>query len=171
MLPQLRQLTAPLGVYAVTGNHEHYAGLDESIELFRAAGYRVLRDEAAEAAPGIVVAGVDDLAARDQFGVADAPLERALAARPPGATLLLSHTPWQAERAAELGAGLMVSGHTHDGQIWPFRYLVRLRYPCVAGRYHVGDMTLVVGRGTGFWGPPMRLFRRSEILALTLRRG
>ncbi|MBP7149721.1 MAG: metallophosphoesterase [Acidobacteria bacterium] len=171
MLPLLRELSAPLGVYAVSGNHEHYAGLEESLGLFRAAGFRVLRDESAEVAPGIVVAGIDDLTARDQFGATDDPLERALAARPRGATLFLSHTPWQAERAARLGAGLMVSGHTHDGQIWPFRYLVRLRYPYIAGRYQVGDMTLVVGRGTGFWGPPMRLFRRAEILALTLRRG
>jgi predicted MPP superfamily phosphohydrolase len=81
----------------------------------------------------------------------------------------MSHSPWEVERAAELGVNLMLSGHTHAGQIWPFIFLVRLAYPYVSGRYDVNGMTLVVSRGTGFWGPPMRLLRRAEITAITLR--
>jgi predicted MPP superfamily phosphohydrolase len=61
------------------------------------------------------------------------------------------------------------SGHTHNGQIWPFNYLVRLSYRLLGGRYQVGDMTLLVGRGTGTWGPRMRLWQRSEILRITVR--
>jgi len=64
---------------------------------------------------------------------------------------------------------LMLSGHTHDGQIWPFTYVVRLMYPYVAGRFVVSGMTLIVSRGTGFWGPPMRLFLPAEIVLITLR--
>jgi predicted MPP superfamily phosphohydrolase len=145
-------------------------GLEGSLVVFSRAGIRVLRDEAAEIRPGLVLAGVDDLSARRQFGEIDHAVERTLASRPPGAVILLSHSPWEVERAAALGAGLMLSGHTHDGQIWPFRYLVRLAYPYVTGRYAIAGMTLLVSRGTGFWGPPMRLFRRSEITVITLTR-
>ncbi len=88
---------------------------------------------------------------------------------PPGATILLSHTPWQAEKAAKTGTGLMLSGHTHGGQIWPFDYLVKSRYPLLEGRYEVDGMTVIVCRGTGTWGPRMRLWRPGEILSVTLR--
>lgn len=168
-LPELKRFSAPMGVYAVTGNHEFYAGLDKSISLFERAGYTALRDRWVEAAPGLVLAGVDDLTARRQFQMDGDPVARALAHRPPGATVFLCHSPLKVEEAASLGVGLMLSGHTHDGQIWPFGYVVRLFYPYLAGRYVVGGMTLLVSRGAGFWGPPMRLFHRSEILRITLR--
>ncbi len=170
LVPALQTLRAPLGVWAVTGNHEYYAGLDRSVALFEAAGYRVLRDCAAEVAPGLVLAGVDDLGARRQFGGRnDQAIERALAQRPPGAVILLSHSPLQAAKAAALGVGLMLSGHTHGGQVWPFNYLVRLSNPLVGGRYEIDGMTVIVGRGTGTWGPRMRLWQPSEILKITLR--
>ena len=154
----------------MTGNHEYYAGLDRSVALFEAAGYRVLRDSAAEVIPGFVLAGVDDLGARRRFGGRnDQAIGRALADRPPGAVVLLSHSPLQPEKAAALGVGLMLSGHTHSGQVWPFNYLVRLSNPLVGGRYEIGGMTVIVGRGTGTWGPRMRLWQPSEILRITFR--
>ncbi len=119
--------------------------------------------------PGLVLAGVDDLTARRQMAENGDPVRRALEGRPAGATLFLSHTPWQAERAAAAGAGLMVSGHTHAGQIWPFGWLVRLRYRLLEGRYEVGGMAVVVCRGTGTWGPRMRLWRPGEIVRITLK--
>lgn len=168
-LPALQQFQAPLGVYAVTGNHEFYAGLEQSVALMRDAGYRVLRDTWVSAAPGLVVAGVDDLTVRRQFGLAGDPLLDALDGIPEDAAVVfLSHTPWQVEQAAAAGVHLMLSGHTHGGQIWPFSWLVRLQYRHVGGRYQVGDMTLIVGRGAGFWGPPMRLWRPAEIILITL---
>lgn len=169
LLPVLKRLRAPLGVWAVTGNHEWYAGIDRSVRLFEEAGYAVLRDRWAEAAPGLVLAGVDDLTARRQFGLLDDPVDKTLAGRPAGATVLLSHSPLKAQAAAAAGAGLMLSGHTHDGQIWPFGYLVRLPYPLLGGRYDVNGMTMIVCRGTGTWGPRMRLWRASEIVRITLR--
>ena len=167
--PVLAQLHAPLGVWAVTGNHEYYAGVERCVRLFRDAGSHMLRDGWAEPVPGLVLAGVDDLTARRQFRLSNHPLEKALAQRPPGATILVSHSPWQAELAARLGAGLMLSGHTHNGQLWPFNYLVRLQYPFVGGRYQVGGMTAIICRGTGTWGPRMRLWQPGEIVRITLR--
>lgn len=167
--PLFRHLRARLGVWGVLGNHEYYAGLDRAVRIFDASGIALLRDRAVEVAPGLVLAGVDDLSARRQFGGDAHPVDRTLAHRPAGTTILLSHSPWQVERAAEFGVDLMLSGHTHAGQIWPFTYVVRLMYPYVVGRYDVNGMTLLVSRGTGSWGPPMRLFRQGEITAITLR--
>lgn len=170
MIPALRRIRAPLGVWAVTGNHEYYAGLETSLRIMQDAGFRVLRDEARDAEPGLVVAGVDDLTARKQFGEEGAFVDRALSDRPPGFTIYLSHTPWEVERAARQGVDLMLSGHTHDGQIWPFGLLVALRYPYLSGHYRIGAMDLFVCRGTGTWGPRMRLWRRGELMRITIER-
>jgi predicted MPP superfamily phosphohydrolase len=139
------------------------------VRLLEASGLNVLQDRWEEVAPGVIVAGVDDLTARQQFGEKDGHVKSAITGAPPGAVVLLSHSSWEAQAAANAGAGLMLSGHTHAGQIWPFNYLVQLRYPLLAGRYEIEGMTVIVCRGTGTWGPPMRLWRPSEILRITLR--
>ena len=169
LLPVLKQFRAPLGVWAVTGNHEYYAGVERSVDLFKTAGFNVLRDRAEEVAPGLVLAGVDDLTVRRDFNLPAKPLQSALNGRPAGATIMVSHTPWQAEEAAAARVELMLSGHTHNGQIWPFSYLVQLRYPLLGGRYDVNGMTAIVCRGTGTWGPRVRLFWPGEIIKITLR--
>jgi hypothetical protein len=168
-LPSLRGLTAPLGVWAVSGNHESHGGNTPNSRLLTEAGVRVLRNRWAEARPGLLLAGVEDLTSRRRSGQGGDPVGQALAGRPPGAAILLSHTPWEAEKGAAAGAGLMLSGHTHAGQIWPLGYLVRLVYPLLAGRYEVGGMPVIVCRGTGTWGPRMRLWLPGEILRITLR--
>ncbi|HEX8925030.1 MAG TPA: metallophosphoesterase [Terriglobales bacterium] len=167
-LPVLQRIRAPHGVYVVTGNHELYAGPQKILELFNRAGYRVLRDESVEPIPGLVLTGVDDLAFHGRPKHAAA-VEHTLMARPVGATVLLSHTPIQTDKASKLGVNLMLSGHTHEGQIWPFMYLVRRVFPITSGRYNVNGMTAIVCRGTGTWGPRMRLWKRSELLRITLR--
>ncbi len=168
LLPVLRRLTAPLGVWAVTGNHEFHGSGNTSPSLIEEAGFELLRDRWAEVQPGLILAGVDDLTNRRRAGQGGDPISQSLAGRPPGATILLSHRPQQAETAASAGVGLMLCGHTHGGQIWPFGYVVRLSYPLLAGRYEVSGMTVIVCRGTGTWGPRMRLWRRGEILRLIL---
>ena len=84
--------------------------------------------------------------------------------------LLLAHQPKFVDRAAAAGIDLQLSGHTHGGQIWPFHHLVRIDQPVVAGLSHHGTRTLLyTSRGTGFWGPPFRVFAPSEITLLVLR--
>lgn len=168
LVPALRRLTAPLGVWAVTGNHEYHGGTRPGTGPLEDAGFRVLHDQWALVRPGLVVAGVDDLTRRLRSGRDSGVVERALAGRPPGATIFLSHTPWQAEAAAKAGAGLMLAAHTHGGQIWPFNYVSATRYPLQAGWYVVNGMPVIVSRGTGTWGPRMRLWRPGEILRVTL---
>ena len=170
LLPILRRLSAPLGIWAVTGNHEFHGIDNKSIRLMEAAGFKLLRNRWVEVRPEFVLAGVDDLTTKYRRGQQGDFISQALVDRPSGVTVLLSHTPWQAEKAASVGASLMLCGHTHGGQIWPFGYLTRRFYPLLGGRYEVGGMTVIVCRGTGTWGPRMRLWRPGEILRVTLRK-
>jgi predicted MPP superfamily phosphohydrolase len=167
-LPALGQLSVPLGKWFVAGNHESHRNAGAATDVLERAGFRRLANRWVEPAPGLVLAGVSDLTQHKRRALAGDPLERALANRPAGATVLLSHTPWEADRAAHAGVELMLSGHTHGGQIWPFGYLVRWVYPLLGGRYDIDGMPAIVCRGTGTWGPRMRLWRRAEILKVTL---
>ncbi len=171
LLPQFRRLSAPLGVWAVTGNHEYYG--DSAVgraELLRDAGVHILHDESTQVLPGLRVAGVDDLTSRRRHGeTANFIKKSLLGGEPRSATVLLSHTPWDVEVAAGEGVGLMLAAHTHNGQIWPFNYIVHASHPFISGKYNVNGMTLIVCRGTGTWGPRMRLWSRGEIVRITLR--
>ncbi|MBA3009979.1 MAG: metallophosphoesterase [Desulfobacula sp.] len=167
LIAPFRQLSAPYGLWAVPGNHEFYGG--SKTNLFESAGFKLLTNTWVEVRPGLVLAGVEDLTIRGRSGQNNDPISQALVGRPPGATILLSHTPWQAEKAAGKGVGLMLSGHTHGGQIWPFGYLVQKRYPLLEGHYEVDGMSAIICRGTGTWGPRMRLWHPGQILRVTLR--
>ncbi len=170
LLSVLRRLSAPLGVWAVPGNHESHNGRrEETLSLFRNGNIGLLRNRWVEVRPGLVLVGVDDLTS-NRFARNGDLVTQAFAGRPPGISIFLSHTPWHAEKAASLGARLMLSGHTHGGQIWPFGYLSRLVYPLLDGKHEVNGMTVIVCRGTGAWGPRMRLWNPGEILQITLRK-
>ncbi|MFE5942078.1 metallophosphoesterase [Streptomyces sp. NPDC056480] len=159
----------------VTGNHEYYSEAQGWVDLMGELGWEPLRNRHLLFERGgdtLVVAGVDDVTA-EASGLAG---HRAhLAGALHGAdselpVLLLAHQPKFIDRAAAQGIDLQLSGHTHGGQIWPFHYLVRLDQPAVAGLSHHGTRTLLyTSRGTGFWGPPFRVFAPSEITLLVLR--
>ena len=166
LISNFREITAPMGVWAVPGNHEFYGR--GSMSLFKAANFRLLRNSWTEVKPGLVLAGLDDLTVVQRNGFSGDLITQTLAGHPAGVIILLSHTPWETGAAAKNGVDLMLSGHTHGGQIWPFGYLVRSRYPLLEGRYDIDGMTVIVCRGSGTWGPRMRLWRPSEILHVTL---
>jgi predicted MPP superfamily phosphohydrolase len=168
----LRGLQAPRGVWAVTGNHEFYGDVETTVAEFEAGGVRWLRDARVELAPGLMLAGIEDVgSALRAGGPVTAGLARVLPPSTGTATILLSHIPAAPviDMAASRGVGLMLSGHTHGGQLWPFNYLVQRRFPQVVGQYAVNGMELVISRGAGSWGPRMRLWRPGEIVRITLR--
>jgi hypothetical protein len=168
----LRGLQAPRGVWAVTGNHEFYGDVETTVAEFEAGGVRWLRDAQVELAPGLMLAGIEDVGSALRVGgPVTAGLARALPLSTDKATILLSHIPAAPviELAASRGVGLMLSGHTHGGQLWPFNYLVQRRFPQVVGQYAVNGMALVISRGAGSWGPRMRLWQPGEIVRITLR--
>jgi len=170
MVPLFRSIAARYGVWAVTGNHESHGGRDGTIRFLEAAGVHVLRNEWQQAAPGLALGGVEDGGHYDSLANAQSRVTKALAAKPTGvATIFLSHRPQMVDDVASAGVGLMLCGHTHAGQIWPFSYLVRLMNPLLAGKYVINGMPVIVSRGTGTWGPRMRLWPPGEILRITLR--
>lgn len=170
----LADLKAPHGVFFVTGNHEYYSGVDDWIAELGRLGIRVLRNEHVTLGDGDAafdLAGVDDWASR-RFGNGHGPdLRKALAGRDAAReVILLAHQPKQAPEAAELGVGLQLSGHTHGGQIFPWGLFVRFDQPFVAGLDRLKDLLVYTSRGTGYWGPPMRVGAPSEIALLELHR-
>jgi hypothetical protein len=169
LLPVLNRFSVPLGVWAVLGNHEFHSHRNTGKSLLEKTSFHLLRNSWQEVLPGLVLAGVDDLTASRQSGRSDDLIAASLKNRPQGTTILLSHTPWQVEEAADAGVDVMLSGHTHGGQIWPFDYLVKLRYPFLEGEYKIKNMNLIVTRGAGTWGQRMRLWYPGEILRITLR--
>ncbi|MFE8014623.1 metallophosphoesterase [Streptomyces antibioticus] len=159
----------------VTGNHEYYSEAQGWVDLMDELGWEPLRNRHLLLERGgdtLVVAGVDDVTA-ESSGVAGhgAHLAGALdGADPELPVLLLAHQPKFVDRAAAAGIDLQLSGHTHGGQIWPFHHLVGLDQPALAGLSRHGTRTqLYTSRGTGFWGPPFRVFAPSEITLLVLR--
>ncbi len=169
-LDRFAALRPPYGKYGVLGNHEFYQGLDQALHAHQRAGFRLLRGEWIEAAPGLLLAGVDD---RDghRLGHPTASDEnRALPVGPSGSciVILLKHRP-STTAAAASRADLQLSGHTHGGQIFPFDFFVRLLNPRLAGWHTVPPrLRLYVSQGAGFWGPPLRLFAPPEITLIEL---
>jgi predicted MPP superfamily phosphohydrolase len=165
-------LRARHGVYFVTGNHDVYSGGEPWVARVRELGIRPLRNERVEigGAAGFDLAGVDDHRG-DWVRGSSEDLGKALAGRDPArAVVLLAHDPGTFRRAATHDVDLQLSGHTHGGQIWPFNFIVRLAVPWVAGLHRTGASQLYVSRGSGFWGPPMRLFAPAEITEIVLSR-
>ena len=169
----LGAIRARHGVYFVTGNHDFYSGADAWVGRVAAFGWRALRNERVSIGAGAAsfdLAGVDDVHGRLVEPGAGEDVARALDGRDADrAVVLLAHDPSTFHRASQHDVDLQLSGHTHGGQIWPFRYLVRLAVPWIAGLYRRGASTLYVSRGTGFWGPPMRIAAPAEITEITLR--
>ena len=165
----LAEVETPLGKFAVMGNHEFYRGLENSRAFHETAGFRVLREDSVLVGGRLRMAGVDDPAGirtgDDCYTNEDAALPKAADRE---YTVLLKHQP----RVTQKSVGrfdLQLSGHIHGGQLFPFQWVVRLRYPFGPGLHQLGEgSALYVSRGTGTWGPPMRLFAPPEVTLVIL---
>jgi predicted MPP superfamily phosphohydrolase len=163
------EINPKYGKYAITGNHEFYAGLPQALDFTERAGFKVLRGEALS---GVInIAGVDDPTGR-YFGLLRDVPETDLLAGLPGEkfTLLLKHRPFPDKDAVGL-FDLQLSGHTHKGQIFPFNIATRLYFPRHAGRMDLGGgSAMYVSRGSGTWGPPVRVLSPPEVTVIDLVR-
>lgn len=173
-LPGLREMLQEIrpryGKYAITGNHEYYAGLERALEFTRQAGFTLLRGEAA--ANGLIsIAGVDDPTGVEMKIEQPVSEKDLLSALPKDKfTLFLKHRPRIDQDALGL-FDLQLSGHTHKGQIWPFTCLSRIFYPLNGGRYDLSKgSVLYTSRGTGTWGPPVRFLSPPQITVIELVR-
>lgn len=169
VLPLLQDLRPRLGKYAVTGNHEFYAGIAEASGFTRRAGFEMLRGTGVTVAGLINIVGIDDPAGRAvnrRRPVDEAELLATLPAR--HFTLLLKHQPLMDRNALDR-FDLQLSGHTHKGQIFPFSLITGLYFPFQAGTFQLSGLSrLHVSRGTGTWGPPIRFLSPPEVTVIDL---
>jgi len=168
-LEELKGLKSKYGTYFVVGNHEYFHGLEEIIEAVKDLGIRVLENEnvyIGDKDEGFNLAGVYDI-----FGYRashhEPDLNAALKGTSNSPTILLAHQPKYVNEV--VGVDLMLSGHTHGGQLYPFRFLVKLQQPYIIRLHqHNKNLQVYVNKGTGFWGPPMRLGSTAEITEVVL---
>ncbi|MBW2039472.1 MAG: metallophosphoesterase [Deltaproteobacteria bacterium] len=165
----LKTINPKYGKFAITGNHEFYAGIDQALNFTEKAGFSVLRGEALTLDGLINIAGVDDPAGKI-FGLFREVSEKELLSGLPREkfTLLLKHRPLVDKSALGL-FDLQLSGHTHKGQIFPFSLITRLYFPADAGRFDLTNNSyLYVSRGAGTWGPPIRFLSPPEVTVIEL---
>ena len=164
----LRQLKAPYGVFAITGNHEYYVGINRFLEFAEKSNIIVLRNSSRTIANAIELIGIDDDTGK-RFSLAGSDLKKAIAncdsSKP---LILLSHQPKYFTEVSAMGIDIQLSGHTHAGQIPPMDLIVSLLYEYPYGLYRNDSSYIYTSCGTGTWGPPMRLFSRSEIVKIIL---
>jgi uncharacterized protein len=167
-----REASPRYGKFAVPGNHEYYAGFPQALEITRRAGFTMLRGESVSVAGVVNLAGVDDPTGKF-FGMSKGPSEEDLLSTLPADkyTILLKHQPKVSERTSGL-YDLQLSGHTHNGQIFPFKVFVRIFFSHITGWYRLpGGASLYVSRGTGTWGPPIRFLASPEVTIIDLVHG
>ena len=167
-LPILAGIESRHGVYAITGNHEFYVGVEESINYMRAANINVLRDSVALIDNAFYLIGRDDKTV-EQMGGQRETLSSLLQgidhSRP---LFLMDHQPLHLEKAAENHIDLQVSGHTHHGQIFPFNLITNAVFEKSWGLTQKGTTLIYVSCGVGTWGPPVRLGNHPEIVVFEL---
>ncbi|MYW96831.1 metallophosphoesterase [Amycolatopsis rubida] len=165
---------APLGRFYITGNHEYFGEAQAWLDHMASLGWDTLHNRSTlieRDGARLLFAGIDDPTGAASGLPGHGPdLAAALDGSDPDVpVVLLAHQPKQVAQAREENVDLQISGHTHGGQIWPFHLLVRLDQPTLSGLTRHGPTQLYNSRGSGFWGPPFRVFAPNEIALLTLR--
>ncbi|MDX9847799.1 MAG: metallophosphoesterase [Tenuifilaceae bacterium] len=162
---QLSQLRAPLGVYAVTGNHEYIGGADPAIKYLEDHGINVVRDSVFTPKGLINVVGRDDRQAKMMGGITRMPLEKLVQKIDKNLfTVMLDHQPYHLNEAVQNGIDLQISGHTHHGQMFPLNFITKAMFEVSRGYKQIGNSHFYVSTGFGTWGPPVRVGNRPEIV-------
>ena len=169
----LRYFTCPKcndGLYAITGNHEFIGGAKRTIPYIESKGIRILKDEIVTLDGGIQLVGRLDRDSRRFFEKDRMPLndlmKNADTSKP---VILLDHQPFNLADSEKEGVDLQLSGHTHNGQMWPLNYVTRGIYELSYGYLKRGNTQYIVSSGFGLWGPRIRSGSRSEVLLINIK--
>lgn len=166
MYEELQQIKAPLGVFAINGNHEHYAeSPNATADYLQKSGIIFLRDEVALVDSSFYVVGRDDKTNKNRKNLKE--LVKELDASIP--KILLDHQPYHLEEAEQNGIDLQLSGHTHNGQFFPGTLFVKRMYELGYGYLKKGKTHYYVSSGLGIWGPQFRIGTQSEIVVINLK--
>ena len=171
-LDELKNIKSKYGTYFIVGNHEYFHGVKPIIDYVNSLGIKTLENEnvyIGEKNKGFYLCGVYDWFG-NKYGSYQPDINKALENTSNQPTILLAHQPkYITQLETTKGIDLVLCGHTHGGQIFPFNFLVKLQQPYIKGLHTHNEFTQVyVNKGTGFWGPPMRLGASSEITILKL---
>lgn len=168
----LKQLSAPMGVYAVMGNHEYIGGAEAAYSYLSSHGLTVIRDSVVKVNNSFYLLGREDRDKERFTGRQRISLEQLVDKADEGLPMILmDHQPYYPERAAELGIDLQLSGHTHHGQLWPLNYITSAIFTVSRGYKKLEDTHVYVSNGIGTWGPPVRTGSRPEIVQLRITFG
>lgn len=165
----LRQIRAVHGAIGIPGNHEYIGGIGAAIPYLREHGIRMLLDESVTFDDHFVVIGRQDRDMKRFTGKERLPLKALLQDKDRDKfIILLDHQPFVLSEAAEQGVDLQISGHTHDGQMWPFNLITKRIYEKSAGVLKNGDTRYIISSGYGTWGPPIRIGTHPEVWEITI---
>lgn len=157
------------GLYAITGNHEYIGGGNKTIPYIESKGIRVLKDEMAILDGGIQLIGRIDRDSFRFYGKERLPLNQLMKqADTTKPVILLDHQPFHLDESAKEGVDLQLSGHTHNGQMWPLNYITAKIYELSYGYLKKGNSHFIVSSGYGLWGPRVRSGSRSEVLLINI---
>jgi predicted MPP superfamily phosphohydrolase len=167
----IRKLKATYGVYAVPGNHEYIGGIASSEKYIRTLSLQWLKDSAVRTGNHITIIGRDDRQGYRMHGKSRKTLPDLLAnVDPADFNILIDHQPFHLEETAKYPIDLQISGHTHDGQFWPFNHVVQWVYTLPYGYAKIGNTHFYVSSGYGTWGPPVRIATIPEIVHIVVTR-
>lgn len=162
------KMQVPRGIYYSFGNHDLYLGFNRAMQLLKDNPVVIL-DNKMVVVDGLQIIGINYSFNKD-FDL-EAAILRQVGYNKNQPSILLFHEPKNIALAKKAEIDLQLSGHTHNGQLFPFNYLAKLSYKGYGhGLFNDGDFTLVVNQGAGTWGPPMRTSGQSEIIKITLKK-
>lgn len=161
----LLKLTAPLGVYAITGNHEYIGGVKAAVSYLESHNITFLRDTSVKIANAFYLIGREDRSKRDRKNI-----ENLLNGHDKNLpVIMMDHQPYELDKVAAAGIDLQFSGHTHHGQLWPLNYITNAIYEVSRGYLKKSNTHFYVSNGFGSWGPPVRIGNRPEVVEITLK--
>jgi predicted MPP superfamily phosphohydrolase len=165
MYEDINRLQAPLGVYFCLGNHEYLSSIEPSMEFLRKTNMTLLVDSAAQVNDSFWVIGRND-----KQGGYRKPLKELVAQTDTSQALfLLDHEPYFLDDAVVNGIDLQISGHTHNGQLWPLNMIVDKIFEVGYGHIQKGNTHIYVTSGLGLWGPPFRVGTQSELVIFHIK--
>ena len=168
----LKNLKARFGTYAISGNHEYYGGIEEAVAYLENHGIQFLRDRVVKIKNSFYIAGADDHTKKQFTGAAPLPFKDLLNSVDMTLPVILTvHNPGRIKEAVESGADVMLSGHAHNGQLWPITLITNIIYEVSYGYKKIGNTHAYVSSGYGSWGPPVRIGTSTEIVLMRLTFG
>lgn len=165
----IQEISTPLGVYAITGNHEYIGGIDKTLPYLKSINIRLLVDETITLSNGIQLVGRNDHSA-GRGANAPKPLDELISGMDDSKPIIvMNHQPFNLQEAADAHVDLHLSGHTHNGQLWPFNYITSAIFELSWGLLKKGTTYFYVSSGYGTWGPSVRTGNRPEVVVFKLK--